>query len=795
MIDNISAYFRFRFVYAVVLIFTCAITLLFSSISSFSATPVETKEPLAGAMCSLLIADIDHYLKHTDGDGYREENLRSGLGAYLSELGHVVYRFQSGSNHYIFPHIKDSLISIGLIGRLANSKINIRDRQIQQCVIKPIGKKFREAKYATIKIHPMLIDSLLQSGLFDYLEVDTKVGLALSDAREQSNVASTHLGVELDRRYLGNNVIFGLVDVGMDYRHRTFQDSNGKSRILESWLQGDGITGSNAYGYGKILKGDELLARVADIETESHSTHVAGIAAGIGNGRNDLFLGIAPNCDIVSVSNAYTFDGYDNTGQSTILDGVDYIFGVAESRNRPCVINLSLASNIGPHDGSAIFDEAVSELTGIGKIVVTAAGNDGDTRLHSSGYVEGDNSIRTFVEQNTQFQYNFVDIWAEKGENICFRVGVRMSSEIIWDDEEFCTASNMRVDGRIASIGYDFNIITRSAEFNGKPRIFFRSEDSFVDRVCIEVSSPTGANVHIWNCGPGGSSGEDLTSNNYPGFTGGDTDYTIGEIGGNSPDILTVGAYTSSFRYNDTGGNTRIVANNDDQYRLAFFSSKGPTVSGEIKPDIAAPGNIILSSISARDKRYQPGGSLYEFLVEIGNSVNGNSPFGAQSGTSMSSPVAAGAVALMLEANPYLSEGEVIKIIRETAMTDQFTGPISEDGDNFWGKGKLDIHSAVQMAELYFKSTNLNSNISLGPNPVENGRVSFIFEENSAGTYDINLYDYGGRVVKTWKEDLVSSGTPRIDIELNQFANGYYFIHITNGVTSLSTPIIISQPE
>ena len=54
---------------------------------------------------------------------------------------------------------------------------------------------------------------------------------------------------------------------------------------------------------------------------------------------------------------------------------MNYIFQKAAALGMDCVVNLSLGSNFGPHDGSDTFSQAISALTGPGRIVVASAGN------------------------------------------------------------------------------------------------------------------------------------------------------------------------------------------------------------------------------------------------------------------------------------------------------------------------------------------------------------------------------------------------------------------------------------
>ena len=62
---------------------------------------------------------------------------------------------------------------------------------------------------------------------------------------------------------------------------------------------------------------------------------------------------------------------------------------------KPAVINLSLGGHSSPHDGSSLYEQALSDLTGPGKIIVAAAGNEGSDLIHA-----GDNATANVLNKN-----------------------------------------------------------------------------------------------------------------------------------------------------------------------------------------------------------------------------------------------------------------------------------------------------------------------------------------------------------------------------------------------------------
>ncbi len=111
---------------------------------------------------------------------------------------------------------------------------------------------------------------------------------------------------------------------------------------------------------------------------------------------------------------------------------------------------------------------------------------------------------------------------------------------------------------------------------------------------------------------------------------------TIG-VPGNVPYVITVGAMTDSGT--PTDGSDDI---------LASFSAAGPTVEGFVKPEVVAPGGHVRGIMESEDLIAQQHPEYYQ----------GNNTF-EMSGTSQSAAVVSGVIALLLEAEPYLTPDQV----------------------------------------------------------------------------------------------------------------------------------------
>ncbi len=183
---------------------------------------------------------------------------------------------------------------------------------------------------------------------------------------------------------------------------------------------------------------------------------------------------------------------------------------------------------------------------------------------------------------------------------------------------------------------------------------------------------------------------------------------TIG-VPANDPAVITVGATLTM----NTA--TRV----DDV--IASYSSKGPTAIDHIvKPDLVAPGNHL---VSIRD-----GGSTLDTIYpqfEVFSS-NGTSKYFVLSGTSMSTPIVSGAVALMLQQNSALTPDQVKARLMKTAWKGfgQFTQSTADSNgavyaneyDIFtYGAGYLDVDAALG-------NTDLANGVALSPTAVFNAK-------------------------------------------------------------------------
>ncbi len=499
-------------------------------------------------------------------------------------------------------------------------------------------------------------------------------------------------GESLPMAYTGKGVVVGVIDTGFDYTHPNFYNEEGTTlRIKRVWEQGtetstiEGSARPFAFDYGMEFDTEqEILAAGTDLTGNSHGTHVAGLAAGADSRNGNLCYGVAKDADIVIVS-----IGKADRTDKNISDAVKYIYDYAESVGKPCVINMSLGHHNGAHDGNSDFDRTTDALQGKGRLLVGSVGNFGAQKLHAS--TSGKRVLKTAMDfvnapsnSNTGAE---VYVWGEKDKSFAVSVNItnKSTGEVISESQSTAVVG----EGELVIYTPDSptrGTITIDAHRDGntgKPTARITSNITSIRSnyvVGITVEPLDDGTVHLW----ADASKTMLGSKGIEGWTDGDTNYTLAEIGGTGKRIISVGAYVIS-------NNRNQMFPNDEIGGIASFSSRGMTADGRMKPEITAPGTYIPSSFS----------SYYTAATgSVANSVvwnDKNYSYGYMEGTSMAAPIVAGIVATWLQAYPQMTPEELRSILESTSMTDEYTAGKIADKDT-WGYGKINAYDGIKKA-------------------------------------------------------------------------------------------------
>lgn len=639
-----------------------------------------------------------------------------------------------------------------------------------------LGAKVNQIQ--SIKIPLSNFKKFISNSDYKYFQLDEKIGFHLDQALKYSNDNDAFYNLVTANSFTYRESIVGIIDVGFHFKHPMMYENN-RNKIDKIWVQhitNNSMKRPNRYSYGVEFKPNDPNAFQFDTRLELHGAHVAGIAAGSRFNASSQYVGVSPNSKLVIVSPIFNFDSFVSTGHSNILDAVKYIFDFAESQGKPAVINMSIGHNIGPHDGSSIFDMACNQLSGPGRIIVTSAGNNG--QLNSTIYKDftsNPSPIRTIANAyvTSDGAYNYLDIWDNSGKDFCIKLGLYKNNNFKFT-EAICTDFNSFQNQlvSIADFRVLFKIVSTESDFNGGSRLFINSDVlGGSGQVILEITSGTGE-VFAWHCGVGGATSGEFDGNSGLGLTSGRDDYQISEIGGNADSVITVAAYNVKSNMDNIFGYD--IVNSNQSRRIADFSSKGPAANHKMKPDISAPGVAI---VSAYNPEFVDNFTNKQTSPVVQTTVFNGTTFhvGSLSGTSMSSPFVAGVVALMLSVNPFLGPSDIKQMINSTAINDLYTGQVRELGDKTWGHGKINIYDAVQIAQSKFGEFNMSPRFSFYPNPIED-YLYLEFEENSLENAKVSILDLSGRA---YIDEL--NVNPSLGIQLvpvSFLSPGYYILNL-----------------
>ena len=532
---------------------------------------------------------------------------------------------------------------------------------------------FVSRQFAVLHIPMDDLESPMNFSYYTYSAIPKLYSLLATDSMEASGILPASRIPAFGNQ--GQGVLIGFVDTGIDYQNPLFRKEDGSSRILGIWDQTletgapDPVNGFQAL-YGTQYSREEIdqalaapdpLALVPSADENGHGTFLASVAAG-GEDPDQDFTGAAPRASIAMVklkpAKAYLRDFYliregaDAYQENDIMMGVAYLLHLARRFSMPLVICLGLGTNQGSHVGKSPLGLYLDDINiYAGTAVITAAGNETGYGHHYRAVTRPEETLQTVElnvgEKDSGFSMEF---WAQDVD--IYRVGFISPTGEVVDPLPSSTEEENVIRFLVEQTEITvFSSIVNTA--TGSQMIFIRFKDPMPGIWNLTVSSAlniTGA-FHIWLPSRGF-----ISDTTY--FLRPDPD-TLVTGPGNSQYALTVSAYDHT-----TGG-------------VYIHSSRGFSRSGQIKPELAAPGVNIT------------GAGLRSGFVQ-------------RSGTSAAAAHAAAAAAILLhwgilERNDPFMNTSAIKtyLIRGAKRNPALTYPNRE-----FGYGTLDLYQAFLRLRL-----------------------------------------------------------------------------------------------
>ncbi len=608
------------------------------------------------------------------------------------------------------------------------------------------------------------------------IEAGVNRSASLDKSRVDIKADLVQSGQGLSKPLKGKGVVVGVVDSGIDFNHDDFDDPNtGKTKIQYLWDVSDNGNPAQGFGYGhEYTKAQIDAGQCQQKDGNGHGTHVAGTAAGTGKAVSN-YVGMAPEADIIFVKGTRDPNSQQGFQDVDVVNGCSYIFQKAASLSKPAVINLSLGGHFGAHDGASLYEESLSNLTGNGKIIVAAAGNQGDGDEYSGwphvGYTASSTmqfTVLLLPDQSVQV----IDLWFSSGNMEVGLGALDVNGNVL--GSATCVVNG---DSNLKSITYfdgsqtyklgDVSIYTTDYDATHKAKralIVMQNASSFGGLVTWVLATQAQSNVKFDAWFVSGGTFSDFDS---PGFAvvKGDNISTIG-IPGTAKKLISVGSHVTKDGWTDVNANSYSQGQLNN---ISSFSSRGPTRDNRIKPDFTAPGEVIVAA-----KTSQANVSAQNIVI------NTNGKLQKMQGTSMASPHVTGVVALMLQAKPTLNYDQILSILKQTTKKDAFVGSTP---NNTWGSGKVNAYDACKQAllmsgiEYEDKSVLHSSNSTFYPNPASNWSA-FEYYLPADSRVTLKVIDIFGRESATICDEYQTAGQKTINWNLQSKYGG----KLTNGV-------------
>lgn len=671
------------------------------------------------------------------------------------------------------------------------------------------------------------------------------VNMKLDRARLVSGIDKIHTGEGLPRKYTGAGIVAGVVDNGIDPNHVNFLYPDGSSRIS---MLSEATIGPTSEPTTVIYNAETVRDFTTDDKSTYHGTHTLGILGGSYDGTGKMaykgangeyniedncerapFYGVAPAADLAVGA------GSDN--DAYIVYNIENILNYANFMERRVVINLSLGSSLGPHDGSTSLNRYLDYIC-----------MDGEYEIDGQTY-KGDNAIICISagnEGDMPIAWNKT-ISATDPEAKSFYISLQ--DDIVADE---MVLKNMRM-GHMYVYGNDarpFKIQlvawnnTRNRAAWQKTLVeasdaiqYYCSENIYVQDD-TDIVDPAFANYFEGFVGLGTTIDEesgrymaiiDLAAiDNVTGTFNQNEEYSLGlvisyiaddgkpqriEAYGDADGVLGMDSLDKEgwIKPNGNGtisdmacGRNQIIVGSynskeawlslDSQVygygegiipegEVTGFSSFGTLHDGRNLPHVLAPGATIVSSSNIHfhtEKKnitdtFNP---MHPGVRQGETSFGGRDHYWVQmSGTSMSSPLVAGTMALWLEADPTLNVDDIRDIIARTSVKDEFT---AKEADQVKvGAGKLDAYAGLKEV-LRRSSVQEIESIPDSDDLLLRALGNGLYEVSLPGAESMNvmMLDAAGHVAAR-----VSNGGDEAVIDASALASGLYIISV-NGTAA-----------
>lgn len=512
----------------------------------------------------------------------------------------------------------------------------------------------------------------------------------------------------------GTGVVLGIIDTGIDFQHIAFKDKNGNSRIKRAYV----YNGSSAQEYTSITSSSPTT----DDQYEDHGTHTASTAGGSSvkvsgstvtvtdDHANATYGGMAPGADLYLA-------GINGLSDTYLTNALKKMVQYADGQNKPLVVSNSWGSGWGPRDGTGTLATLVGQYFGNNHpnhIILFASSNDAGRGTEGQG---GGFFVKKTSASSSSPLGTIIRTEGNKGD---YYIGLMACA---WASSRL--ACKIHVLNNSGAIQKTWEVSSSTSSFSGLSTYYSGSMTVYVEsengkyRVAVATSSnnPLSSrssgnySLAIEVYPSSGSSHVDMWAGDYTYFTGhlttsghtwtaGTDDMSVSDEA-TIPNAISVGAYVSKTQVKNYQSNTYSYSSGTmgDIANFSSYATAEQSLTGEAYPWITAPGAQVVSGVNHYHTASVDNYSYFSTSNRPSLVVNNTSnPYGVMQGTSMATPVAAGIVALWLQAaksvNKNLTVNDVKDIMEQTAIRDNYV--TTGANASHFGKGKIDALAGIQ---------------------------------------------------------------------------------------------------
>lgn len=509
----------------------------------------------------------------------------------------------------------------------------------------------------------------------------------------------------------GQGVVIGIVDTGVELQHPDFRNADGTTRVAW-WVDftqspaGRHPALENALGCQpevglrcRVYDAEDLNELLAEESTDlprdalGHGTHVASLAAASGLADpGSGIAGVAPEATLVV---ARVTGALGSIADSDVVLATEFAFERAADLGMPAVVNLSLGTDFGAHDGTSEIERVLSDMVGPshpGRAIVVAGGNSGGLEgglsaafeepfgLHAE--VQAQPGSLTRVPLLTPLPAHGGDttrasifVWANlyaEGVRVGFELPGRLRIDPLQVGSEITRADGELVVALVHGVetAPDGELLTEAlgSDLPRPGSAVWVVTGAFPAGSVFELLVEGEGSVELWSqsegdLGPSAGSVGAL-------FAAATAEQTV-TVPAASPGLVAVGASINRTAWTDAEGGLVDVSSLPVFPPLvvggeAFFSSAGPNALGHVKPDVLAPGGFVAGALASAADPRTSFGSVFAgggFCSGSGCQVLSDS-HAVTVGTSMAAPMVSGAMALLLEREPSLTQPELVGLLQ-----------------------------------------------------------------------------------------------------------------------------------